>query len=305
MQSKDKSKINDRLPIIALILIGLLVVGSGRTPASAQDLTFQENSPTSLEEPGVSPASPDPLWVAVSTCIQTAITSNSFGPAPNPAHPPVPPCIYVFRPMDATPQIGQGFSVLKDTNPSKTFGFLTVASKIVSGIDDPQVNFFAGQPPSSYSRNYWASAWSALDYTVNKMYQQSHQQKALGVGQMGLAINSVMGRTLNQFHIHMSCINKEVRDTLASNMAKITTKKWTKIPIPNKQTYSVTLLTDLTTNPFLIMRTVPGYTAPGLETLVVTGKPGTTNFYLLEDYTHGADIGAGEELLDQKCATWP
>jgi len=122
---------------------------------------------------------------------------------------------------------------------------------------------------------------------------------------MGLAINSVVGRTLNQFHIHMSCINKAARDTLTSNVAKITTNKWTKISILNKQTYDVILLTDLTTNPFLIMRTVPGYSEAGLETLVVTGKPGTTNFYLLEDYAHGLDKGAGEELLDQKCATWP
>jgi len=53
------------------------------------------------------------------------------------------------------------------------------------------------------------------------------------------------------------------------------------------------------------MHSVPGFTEAGLESLVVTGKPGTTNFYLLEDYTHGADPGQGENLLDQKCATFP
>ena len=59
MQSGDKGKGDSRFLIIALILIGLLVNGSARTTASAQDLTFQENGSTSLEEPGVLPPSPD------------------------------------------------------------------------------------------------------------------------------------------------------------------------------------------------------------------------------------------------------
>jgi CDP-diacylglycerol pyrophosphatase len=235
----------------------------------------------------------------------------------------IPARIQVFRPNDATAQIGQGFTILKDRDAKKPNGFLTVPSKVITGIDDPQVNFFSAKPvlplplsasllSSSYSRNYWAQAWAALDYTVNKMYQldptRVHPGTALGPGQMGLAVNSIAGRTSNQLHIHMSCINRAVREALTSNMAMITITKWTKIQIPVsptfKRSYSVILLPDLSQNPFLVMYT-EGPIVPGDETLVVTGMPGTTNYYLLEDYSHSSDIGEGEELLDQTCASWP
>jgi len=325
----EKHKLDGWLVTIALILIGLLVTRATRAFADAEDLTFEKPGQTSQEDLGVPPPAPDPLWTQVNACIQKAIVNNNFGPIPIPPKPKtgpwvIPTCIQVFRPNDVNAQIGQGFTILKDKDPKKPNGFLTVASKVITGIDDPQVNFFFSAKPvlplplpaslvsSSYSRNYWAQAWAALDYTVNKMYQldptRVHPGMALGPGQMGLAVNSIAGRTSNQLHIHMSCINKAVRETLTSNMATITSTKWTKIQIPvsptAKRSYSVILLPDLNQNPFLVMYT-EGPITPEDETLVVTGKPGTTNYYLLEDYAHSGDIGEGEELLDQTCASWP
>jgi CDP-diacylglycerol pyrophosphatase len=288
-----------------LFLTGLLVAGS----ASGREL-------------GAPPA-PDTLWKQVGICIQSAITTNNFLPDPNLTMLKNPPCVYVARPMVMTTpapiaELGDGYTILKDTDKTKPYGFLTVPSKVITGIEDPQVNFFSKMlVTSSYSPNYWFAAWNSLSLSVYKLYQLN-QKKVLTPNQMGLAINSAYVRTLNQLHIHMSCLNKTAGDTLAG--LKITTA-WSAVHLPNAMSpyiYNVKLLPNLTSyNPFLEMYSSPGYLKdpdPAKQTLVVTyTKPGITpaGFILLEDYSHTItsgstkidDKGEGEKLLDQKCTT--
>ena len=84
----------------------------------------------------------------------------------------------------------------------------------------------------------------------------------------------------------------------------ISTTAWSD-PITLKgHGYRAILLTNLaSSNPFLVMQSVKGYDPkdPGKETLVLTGKPGTAQWYLLEDYSSATDPGHGEELLDEDC----
>jgi hypothetical protein len=166
----EKPKLDGWLVAIALISIGMLVTRATRAFADGEDLTFEEPNQTSEEDLGVPPPAPDPLWTQVNNCIQAAIVANKFGPTPIPPKPKtgpwvIPTCIQVFRPNDTNAQIGQGFTILKDKDAKKPNGFLTVASKVITGIDDPQVNFFSPKPvlplplpaslvSSSYSRNY-------------------------------------------------------------------------------------------------------------------------------------------------------
>lgn len=292
-----------------VFLLGLLLTASVAASASDVDgLLRAAPAPTT-----------DKLWKQVNTCIQDAITNgfkNNPVPLPPPTGKPIPTCIYV-APAGMDSQLGDGFTVLKDIDPRyPLYAFLTLPSKAVTGIEDPQVNFFLLMPSpqvnTSYTRNLWVDAWTWLSYTVSPMYAANHKGTKPRVDQMGLAINSQMGRTLNQLHIHMACINKAVQDTLAKAKPTppITTTAWSgpipmTVPATGPHSYRAIVLNSLGQNPFLVMQSVPGYSDPGRETLVVTGKPGTSTYYLLEDYAHGADVGHGEELLDYTCATQP
>jgi len=295
---------------LVLILLGSLLAAS--VTASAGDVE-------GLLRAAPAPT-PDKLWMQVNTCIQDAISNgfkNNPVPLPPPAGKPIPTCIYV-APAGMDSQLGDGFTILKDIDPRyPLYAFLTLPSKAVTGIEDPQVTFFLVKPNpqvnTSYSRNVWVDAWTWLSYTVSPMYAANHKGVKPRVDQMGLAINSQMGRTLNQLHIHMACINKAVQDTLATAKPTppITTTAWSglipmTVPAKGPHSYRAIVLGNLGQNPFLVMQSVPGYSSdPGKVTLVVTGKPGTSTYYLLEDYAHGSDEGHGEELLDYTCATQP
>jgi CDP-diacylglycerol pyrophosphatase len=250
------------------------------------------------------PAAVDELWNQVNLCIQAAIASG-FKPVPVPPTPPIPTCIYI-QPQGANAQIGSGFAILKDRDPH-IYHFLTSATKAITGIEDPQVTFStsAALVNTSYSPNYWTDAWLWLNATVNVVYKGNHKGVILRPDQMGLAINSQKGRTQNQLHIHMACLDKSVQTVLAKAQPPITTTWSAPIILKNNHSYHVILLANTSVNPFLLVKTVPGYkpTDPGSETLALTAKPGTTQYYLMEDFTHGSDPGHAEELLDEACST--
>jgi CDP-diacylglycerol pyrophosphatase len=273
------------------LLIGL--IASVQRASAGDDV---EAAPESLSVPA---ATPDVLWVQVSECIQYALKNNGLNKVLNWTAKAIYPCAYVDAPMGTNGLIGAGYTALKDIDPKKSAAFITLPSKIVSGIEDPQVDFFAGaSSSSSYSFNYWGDAWSLRASTVVVA-----AGKKLADTQLGLAVNSEFGRTNNQLHIHMACLEKSVQQILASS--KITTS-WSKSPIKmpaatGGHSYYAMLFTTLTKeNPFQLMQAAPGYTKPGVVTLVLAGAP--NGYYLLEDYASAADKGTGEELLDQTCA---
>ncbi|MGO9061188.1 MAG: CDP-diacylglycerol diphosphatase [Candidatus Binataceae bacterium] len=249
------------------------------------------------------------LWVQVNACIQGAIKTNF---KPSPVLPlPTPTCVYI-QPQGMIADIAAGFAILK-AKDSHTYHFLTIPTKAITGIEDPQVTFFLTPAAvnTSYSPNYWVPAWLWLNNTVALIYKAQKKPKVLKPEQMGLAINSPQVRSQNQLHIHMACIDKAVQTALAGAKTPISTCTtapctWSEpipIPIPKKSTFSyrAVVLRNLSLNPFLVMRSVPHFDATK-ATLIVTGKPGTGQYYLLEDYAHGSDKGFGERLLDEDCA---
>jgi CDP-diacylglycerol pyrophosphatase len=177
--------------------------------------------------------------------------------------------------------------------------FLAIPTSRVTGIEDPQVE-------NPQLPNYWVLAWSAANHDLPAAVTRDRSN-------IGLAINSVPGRSQNQLHIHISCIKPSVRELLIADQSQIGTS-WSRpfITIGNQQYRAMRVESPTLAgkNPFLLLLTLPGAAQHmGLHTLVVTGAVWnhgkTPGFYILDDYAHetsdGSDDGHGESLLDEDC----
>jgi len=190
-----------------------------------------------------------------------------------------------------------GFAVLKDITGATQF--LLIPTKRVTGIEDPAVR-------APRATNYFAEAWQ----------ERRLVEKVLGHGMPGdtlsLAVNSELGRSQNQLHIHIDCVRADVRDALRSARAQIG-RRWKPLPVllagHRYRAMRVTGWSLVGHNPFkLLARGLPGASADmGYHTLVVVGirfADGASGFVILDDRadpTHGDNAG-GEELQDHACA---
>jgi CDP-diacylglycerol pyrophosphatase len=289
----------EKYTAIAAIVSILLGAITGVADVAVAGTPDSPDSPLAERDaPGVPPPTPDVLWVQVESCIELAMTTNKLNRILN--YSPTQLCAYVDAPLDVDHYIGAGYTVIKDKDVAhKPEGFLTLPSKIVSGIEDPQVTFFSKK--SSFSESYFADAWDQFRGTVDADYWAKNSRH-LKRTQEGMAVNSLAARTLNQLHIHMSCVLPAVQAALAEAQIGRT---WSSKPItlpPNAHSYYAIRVSDLIwSNPFLLMQSEPHFKAsmPGDQTLVVTGAPG--GFNVLLDYVTAQDKAAGEELLDQFC----
>ena len=208
------------------------------------------------------------------------------------AHGDQAPCEFVA--------LGQGvarvFAFYKDRVGATQF--LLIPTRKVSGIDDPDL-LLPGGP------NYWAAAWQARAY-VEKAAKRNIPWDAIA-----LAINSALARSQDQLHIHIDCVQPDVRAALIKHMNEIGTR-WTPFPVElHGLPYLARRLaaTDLVTqDPFkLLARDVPGAAQDMRdETLALVGADfgsGEKGFVLLAGhadlakmrFTHAAN------LLDHAC----
>jgi CDP-diacylglycerol pyrophosphatase len=102
--------------------------------------------------------------------------------------------------------LARGIAVLKDIRGATQL--LLIPTQRVSGVEDPQLL----EPQSP---NYWQAAWEARDLLAQRA------GKPLRRDEIGLAINSIYGRTQNQLHIHIDCIAPDVQRTLQADESKI------------------------------------------------------------------------------------
>jgi CDP-diacylglycerol pyrophosphatase len=158
--------------------------------------------------------------------------------------------------------------------------------------------------------NYWQDAWAA-----RPLFDKGAGE-AVPREDVGLAINSMYGRTQNQLHIHIDCVRQSVRDAIAADQDHIGLK-WTVFPTAfNGHLYRVRRVMgeDLGgRDPFRLLAADPHARADmGRQTLAVVGvtfakdKPGAKDrpgFVLLADSANliRYDQGAAEELLDHGC----
>lgn len=191
----------------------------------------------------------------------------------------------------------KGFAVLKDRDGATQF--LLIPTARVSGIEDPQIL-------EKSAPNYWDAAWRA------RYFVEDRAQTPLPRDAVALAINSPFGRTQDQLHIHIDCIDPEVRKILAANLDKIG-GVWTPFPIPLAgHSYRAIRINHETLdgiNPFRILAEGDPSTGGDISkhTLVLVGETfadGSNGFVLLDDKADLAagDRASGEQLEDHACA---
>jgi CDP-diacylglycerol pyrophosphatase len=192
---------------------------------------------------------------------------------------------------------GGGFAILKDIKGATQY--LLIPTRKITGIESPSLL-------APYATNYFAEAWDNRSLVAWALLHPMPRDT------LSFAINSDMGRTQNQLHIHIDCIRADVRQALLSQRSDIG-PRWAPLKVllagHRYRAMRITGETLARQNPFkLLARGVPGAGADmGRHTLVVVGVlfdgdvPGFIALDDRADTAHG-DWGSGEELQDHSCA---
>jgi CDP-diacylglycerol pyrophosphatase len=199
--------------------------------------------------------------------------------------------------VDLSDGVGRGYAVLKDIVGATQF--LLIPTARIAGMESPEL--LALNAP-----NYWDDAWRARHFV------EERAQRALPREALSLAINSSVGRSQDQLHIHIDCVRADVRASLAAHEADIQSV-WAPFPMPlaghSYRAMRVESIDLGPANPFqLLADSGPDMPAEmGMHTLVVVGMTyagGKPGFVLLDDRADLAagDRASGEELQDHACA---
>jgi CDP-diacylglycerol pyrophosphatase len=202
------------------------------------------------------------------------------------------PCAYV----DLAGGERQGYAILKDRVGIAQV--LLVPTQRVSGIESPEI--LTGD-----ASDYWHGAWEARRYVFRRLGRSLHRDA------VGMAVNSSFGRSQDQLHIHVDCLQPDVKTKLDARLADVR-DTWSKLPYDvhgrrywARRVYSADLQGI---NPFrMLYDLAKTNTNMARETLVVIGAAfgaHAQGFILLSDRAnlmHG-DAAHGEELLDHSCA---
>ncbi len=108
------------------------------------------------------------------------------------------PCLEVSR--------HGGYAVLR--TPQADTEVLLVPTVQVAGIESPDL-----QAPGA--PNYWQAAWDA------RRFFEERAGRAVPREDIGMAINSVFGRSQDQLHIHIDCVSPDVKAALSAHADEI------------------------------------------------------------------------------------
>jgi CDP-diacylglycerol pyrophosphatase len=232
---------------------------------------------------GVKAADPSALWKIVNgECVPHEQKER------NPA-----PCAEV----DLAQGVAKGFVVLKDIRGIAQF--LLIPTARIGGIEDPAIL-------APDATNYWDAAWKARTFVEDRLHTQLPRDA------VSLAINSEVGRTQDQLHIHIDCIRPDVREALAANRDKIEAA-WTPFPVPLAgRAYRAIRIDHATLDGIDAFRILADGDPQargdmGMHTLVLVGETfagDTLGFVLLDDHANLAagNYASGEQLQDHTCA---
>lgn len=189
-----------------------------------------------------------------------------------------------------------GFVVLKDRTGVAQHLLMPTAK--ITGIEDPAIL----EPDAT---NYFARAWEARHLVEDRL------GRPLARTRLSIAVKSAYGRSQDQLHLHMDCLDSAVGAALQKGEAAWSAG-WPGGAIRLKgHRYRVRWLdadTLQTENPFkLLAQDMPGARqAMGAWTLALVGAEladGAQGFLLLADRADPAagDAGSAEELQDHDC----
>ncbi len=222
------------------------------------------------------------LWRVVQTCVVNArITGGSF------------PCLDV----NISRGVEAGFAVVRA--PLEATHIVVVPTARVEGVEASQL-----LEPSA--ENYFADAWAARHYVTERI------SRPLAREDIGMALNSLPGRSQDQLHIHVNCLQAGVRDALKRSASDIHANTWSRLPFTfHNDRYWVMRLKSADLKGINVFRLVmDGLRIPEADrpkvTIVLAGAAdrGEEGFYLLSLVAARArrDQGHGEFLLDHTCA---
>ena len=182
----------------------------------------------------------------------------------------------------------RGFVVIRA--PGDATRIIVVPTVRMEGIESPSL--LKDDAP-----NYWAYAWEERGRVA------AAAPRLLGWEDIGMAINSRPGRTQDQMHIHVDCLDPRLKKALAG--AKLSAQRWSTLNLrPWAGRYRAKRLAaeGLEHNLFLtVAKEIPGARmSMGLQTIAVAGvtdSKGEREFVLLEK----GRGGSAEELLDHDC----
>lgn len=203
------------------------------------------------------------------------------------------PCTVV----DLSQGVAKGSAVLKDINGVAQF--LLIPTARIGGIEDPAIL-------APDATNYWEAAWQARSFTESRLHTNLPRDG------FALAINSVVGRTQDELHIHIDCIRPDVRAALNANVNHVG-DAWAPFPVPLAGHHYRAIRINREgldgLDPFRLLADgdAAAKSDMGMHTLVLVGESfsdGGNGFVLLDDHADLAagDRGSGESLEDHSCA---
>ena len=183
------------------------------------------------------------------------------------------------------------FVVLKDLRGNTRF--LLIPTDRIAGIESSVLL-------QSGSVNYWRAAWQA------RRYVEERAGHTLPRDMTGLAINS-RRRSQNQLHIHIDCVQPDLRAALREHAAEIS-EQWSQQPLwlAGHRYYATRLVGDtLSSDPFkqLAQRLDDPANEMGRQSLALIGAEfadGRAGFYLL-DSPAGERGATVDVVLDRGC----
>jgi CDP-diacylglycerol pyrophosphatase len=198
----------------------------------------------------------------------------------------------------ATPKgLRTGYAVLKDRDGATQF--LLIPTAKITGIESPDIL-------APGAANYFQAAWDARRYVMQRAGVNLPRQD------IGLAINSARGRSQNQLHIHIDCVEPEVRRILKAEEPRIGRRFSDERVNFHGHGYRVMKIASESlagVNPFAVVAgALPeARKAMGDQTIALVGarfRDGRDGFYLLEDQANFlfGDHASGAEILDHACA---
>jgi CDP-diacylglycerol pyrophosphatase len=177
----------------------------------------------------------------------------------------------------------RGFVVIKDDAPEKPYAWLLVPTSDVTGIEDQAVL----RAPVA---GFWAIGWAEGRRLVPAPPES-----------LGLAINSVAGRSQNLLHIHLSCLDPAVRAALD---AAAIGPAWTArpdLPLAGR-VWTMRRVADFAPeSPFVLLRDLAGPEAEMGEWSLAAVAAAGGGYVLLADRTRPGAPAEAEELLDETC----
>jgi CDP-diacylglycerol pyrophosphatase len=237
----------------------------------------------SVGQQNAAPEDPNTLWNRQAQCVadwQKEHTSTS--------------CVRV----ELSAGVAGGYVVLKDTGGLAQF--LLIPTIRLSGIEDPLLL-------TPGTTNYFSAAWEARTFVEHRLGKQLPRDS------ISLAVNSKIGRSQNQLHVHIDCVAPDIASQLR-RLADSVGDTWMVMPerLSGHRYSAMRILGQAlgSANPFVLAADgLPGARdAMGQHTLVLVGATfsgANPGFLLLDDRVDLAqhDDGHGEELQgDHSCA---